>query len=187
MATVYEDRKALHFKCEIWLSLNATGAHLPSLQPGPHQHRPHGSLCGLVPLRTNRRHDPRARLFVNPVHDVLFLNGNSRRGERPTAGVRNYPNLGWYPKIEYSQPLRPRKQTSGTRLSPKHGPAYAALTTRLRQAREAAGLSQTEAARRLGKPQSFISKCESGQRRLDVLELKTLAELYGKELSFFDV
>jgi ribosome-binding protein aMBF1 (putative translation factor) len=89
--------------------------------------------------------------------------------------------------LEYARLLRPKKKTSEPRLSPKHGSAYAALTARLRQAREAAGLSQTEAARRLGKPQSFISKCESGSRRLDVLELKTLAELYGTELSFFDV
>ena len=78
-------------------------------------------------------------------------------------------------------------QKPDPQLSPKHGPAYAALTARLRQARKDAGFSQTQAATRLGKPQSFISKCESGQRRLDVVELKTLAELYGKDLSFFDV
>ena len=76
---------------------------------------------------------------------------------------------------------------SDRQLPPKHGPAYAALTTLLRQARKEAGLSQTKAAERLGKRQSFIAKCESGQRRLDIVELKTLAELYGKDLSFFDV
>ena len=98
-----------------------------------------------------------------------------------------YPKIGWYPNFEYAQYLPPKKKASSPRLSPKHGAAYAALTNRLRQAREDAGLSQTEAARRLDKPQSFISKVESGQRRLDVLELKTLAGVYGKELSFFDV
>ena len=72
------------------------------------------------------------------------------------------------------------------RLAPKHGSAYAALTVRLRKARVDAGLTQAEAAERLGKPQSFISKCESGQRRLDFVELGTLAELYGKDLSFFE-
>lgn len=71
-------------------------------------------------------------------------------------------------------------------LPPRHGAAYAALTDRLRQARRDAGLSQTEAALRLGKPQSFISKCESGQRRLDYVEMKAIARLYGKDLSFFD-
>lgn len=59
------------------------------------------------------------------------------------------------------------------------------LADRLRQARLDAGLSQAEAAARLEKPQSFISKCESGKRRLDFLEMKVVAELYGKELSFF--
>ena len=61
------------------------------------------------------------------------------------------------------------------------------LAARLRQARLDAGLSQTEAASRLKKPQSFISKCESGKRRLDFIEMKVVAELYGKELSFFEV
>ena len=75
---------------------------------------------------------------------------------------------------------------SEARLAPKHGSAYAALTSRIRQARIDAGLTQTEAARRLGKPQSFISKCESGQRRLDFVELGALAALYGKDLSFFE-
>jgi transcriptional regulator with XRE-family HTH domain len=38
-------------------------------------------------------------------------------------------------------------------------------------ARESAGLSQHELARRLSRPQSFVSKCESGERRIDVVEL----------------
>lgn len=71
-------------------------------------------------------------------------------------------------------------------LEPKHGQAYEWLARRLRQARESTGLTQSEAARRLKKPQSFISKCESGERRLDIIELRTFAELYGKDLSFFD-
>ena len=73
------------------------------------------------------------------------------------------------------------------RLEPKHGPAYKALGKRLRHARQSAGFTQAQSAHRLGKPQSFISKCESGERRLDIIELKTFAELYGKDLTFFDV
>jgi transcriptional regulator with XRE-family HTH domain len=48
-----------------------------------------------------------------------------------------------------------------------------------------AGLTQTEAARRLGKPQSYVSKCESGERRVDVVELKALARIYGVPLKYF--
>ena len=62
---------------------------------------------------------------------------------------------------------------------------YASFLKRLRLAREQASLSQTEAARRLGRPQSFISKCESGERRVDVVELRAFARLYGVPLTFF--
>jgi hypothetical protein len=40
-------------------------------------------------------------------------------------------------------------------------------------------------ARKLARPQSFVSKCESGERRVDVVELQEFARLYGKPLSFF--
>jgi len=62
---------------------------------------------------------------------------------------------------------------------------YDAFLRRLRQARVDAGLTQEEAARRLGKPQSFVSKCDSGERRVDVVELGRFADLYGKEVEFF--
>jgi len=64
---------------------------------------------------------------------------------------------------------------------------YDAFLKRLRQARLKAGLTQEEVARRLGKPQSFVSKCESGERRVDVVELTRLAKLYGKTLDFFAI
>ena len=40
----------------------------------------------------------------------------------------------------------------------------------MRATREARGISQQELARRLGKPQSYVSKAEMGERRLDVVE-----------------
>jgi transcriptional regulator with XRE-family HTH domain len=42
-----------------------------------------------------------------------------------------------------------------------------------------AGLRQTDVAKRLGKPQSFVSNYESGERRLDLLELQALCETLG--------
>ncbi len=46
-----------------------------------------------------------------------------------------------------------------------------ALSLLLRGLRHEAGLTQSELAEKLGRPQSFVAKYESGQRRLDVLEL----------------
>ena len=40
----------------------------------------------------------------------------------------------------------------------------------MRAARETRGISQQELAKRLGKPQSYVSKAEMGERRLDVVE-----------------
>ena len=62
---------------------------------------------------------------------------------------------------------------------------YQRFLTRLREARRQAGLTQEEAAHKLGKPQSFLSKCESGERRLDFVEVVALAELYGVDVRFF--
>jgi transcriptional regulator with XRE-family HTH domain len=55
----------------------------------------------------------------------------------------------------------------------------------LRAAREAAGLTQREVARRLVITQSTISELENGQRRLDVAELLLLADLYGRPATWF--
>ena len=62
---------------------------------------------------------------------------------------------------------------------------YKAFLGRLRQARIAAGLTQAEVATRLGRPQSYVSKCESGERRVDVIELGGFARIYRKSLLFF--
>jgi transcriptional regulator with XRE-family HTH domain len=47
---------------------------------------------------------------------------------------------------------------------------YAQLQEALIAARRGQNLTQVEVAERLGKPQSFVSKYESGERRLDVIE-----------------
>jgi transcriptional regulator with XRE-family HTH domain len=73
------------------------------------------------------------------------------------------------------------------KLKPRHGTAYTALAAKLREARKDAGLTQQQAAKLLGKPQSFISKLESGERRLDAVELLTITQLYKKDISFFDI
>lgn len=49
---------------------------------------------------------------------------------------------------------------------------YQLLLRYLREERKRAGLTQTELGDRLGQPQAIISKCERGERRLDVIELR---------------
>lgn len=56
------------------------------------------------------------------------------------------------------------------------------LQALLRQARTDAGLRQADLAQRLGMPQSFISKYESGERRLDLVELGQICEAIGLSL-----
>jgi len=55
-------------------------------------------------------------------------------------------------------------------------PAYRRLCRLLVQARKAASLTQEELAQRLDRPQSFVSKVENGERRLDVVEFVEVAE-----------
>lgn len=46
-------------------------------------------------------------------------------------------------------------------------------------------MTQEQVARILGRPQSFVAKCESGERRVDIVELLDYAALYKKPLTFF--
>ena len=66
-----------------------------------------------------------------------------------------------------------------------HSSEYKTVIKELCEAREAAGLTQTEAAEKLGKPQSYISKIERGERRIDVIELSAIAKLFKRKLDYF--
>ena len=59
------------------------------------------------------------------------------------------------------------------------------LVEKLKKARKEAGLDQIEAAKALGLTQSAISKIESGQRRIDIVQLKAFAKIYGKKIDYF--
>ena len=62
---------------------------------------------------------------------------------------------------------------------------YRRFLKKLKAARLEAGLNQVDVAKRLKKPQSFVSKFETGERRIDPVELRHLAQLYGKPTSYF--
>jgi transcriptional regulator with XRE-family HTH domain len=72
-----------------------------------------------------------------------------------------------------------------TRLPQVYTSRYQVFLDRLKQARYDAGLTQENVAKMLNKPQSFVSKCESGERRVDFVELLEFAKIYNKPLEFF--
>jgi transcriptional regulator with XRE-family HTH domain len=63
--------------------------------------------------------------------------------------------------------------------------AYQAFLKRLIKARKEAGYNQGDISERMGKARTFLSKCELGERRLDVIELQKLARIYGKSIAYF--
>lgn len=62
---------------------------------------------------------------------------------------------------------------------------YANFVEKLRKARLEAGLRQIDVAKKLKRTQSYISRVEVGEQRLDVLELKKFAKLYQKDINYF--
>ena len=61
----------------------------------------------------------------------------------------------------------------------------AVLMKLLRELRQEAGLRQQDLAGQIGEPQSFVSKIESGERRLDILEMRQLCRAFGLSLTQF--
>jgi transcriptional regulator with XRE-family HTH domain len=84
----------------------------------------------------------------------------------------------------------PNPRRSETRRSRKartapHQGVYDSFLQKLIKAREAKGFTQREISERMGMSHSFLSKCETGERSIDVMELLQLAELYGKSPEYF--
>ncbi len=64
-------------------------------------------------------------------------------------------------------------------------PSHRQLVSQLVKARKKVKLRQIDAARKLGRTQSYISKIESGQRRIDTVQLKEFSRIYKKKIDFF--
>ena len=62
---------------------------------------------------------------------------------------------------------------------------YAVMLRLLREIRERKKLTQVQLAERLGEQQAFVSKCESGQRRLDIVQLRIFCRALGTTLPAF--
>jgi transcriptional regulator with XRE-family HTH domain len=62
---------------------------------------------------------------------------------------------------------------------------YRKFLERFKKARKDSGLNLKQVAKKLKRPQSYVSKCEKGERRVDVVELSRFAALYKKPLTYF--
>jgi transcriptional regulator with XRE-family HTH domain len=63
--------------------------------------------------------------------------------------------------------------------------AYEKIGKKLQEAREEAGLSQDELARKLGCTQASLSNYELGKRRLYLADLQRIGQLLGKQVTYF--
>ncbi len=83
-----------------------------------------------------------------------------------------------------------KSKSSETRRSRKartapHQHTYDTLLRLLIEAREEAGMTQREVSAVLGRSHSYLSKCETGERSVDVIDLLQLARLYKKPIQSF--
>jgi len=68
-----------------------------------------------------------------------------------------------------------------------HSPEYKVFLRLLIETREGAGLTQRALAKRLEKPQSYVSKSETGERRVDVVEVIAFCRAIGISWAEFAV
>jgi len=66
-----------------------------------------------------------------------------------------------------------------------HSDEYKEIILKIIKSRNEAGLSQKDVARIINKTQSYISKIENCQLRIDVVQLGELAKLFNKNISYF--
>ncbi|MBX7268798.1 helix-turn-helix transcriptional regulator [Micromonospora sp. Llam7] len=121
-------------------------------------------MCG-GQIRYRRRHPSRSRACDTS----LTVRYHAVPGGH---GSRRYPILG------YSQAGRCGRTVEKSIYSAE----YQRLCALLRELRREAGLTQVQVAAALDVPQSFVSKYESGERRLDVIELRHVAQVLGVPL-----
>lgn len=79
--------------------------------------------------------------------------------------------------------MKPTKRVRGSKVRWRKD--YEAFRAQLIAARLSRGLTQREAAAFLGRSQAYVGKSETGERRVDIVELAQFAKLYGKPLKYF--
>jgi transcriptional regulator with XRE-family HTH domain len=66
-----------------------------------------------------------------------------------------------------------------------HSAQYALFLKTFKEVRRRKGLTQIDLAKMVGETQSFVSKCERGERRIDLIELRTFCNAMDVTLSEF--
>lgn len=79
-------------------------------------------------------------------------------------------------------PRRARNPKLGFQVKSIHDQRYMEVVALLRKAREQSGRTQREIAQMLGRPQSYVSKVETCERRIDFVELLQLCRVIGATL-----
>lgn len=64
-------------------------------------------------------------------------------------------------------------------------PRYSSLMVKLVELRKQSSMTQSQLAKKLNKPQSFVAKYEGGERRLDVIEFVDVLKALGGSVSLF--
>ncbi|MGD0905085.1 MAG: helix-turn-helix transcriptional regulator [Terracidiphilus sp.] len=99
------------------------------------------------------------------------------------------PLLGVLSTLAHTLVCDRKTKTGGAAVpegrNPKLRTYYEGVLSRLIAARVESGLTQRDVSLRLGMAHSFMNKCESGERAIDVAELWALSSLYGKPISYF--
>lgn len=127
-----------------------------------------------IPARRSARagHLVRARATKRPPYVDLSKHVQfSQRSRYPELGYSGCRNIDTGVLMELAA------------LKSLRSPAHVRLLELLVAAREKAGLTQQQLADRLRKPQSFISKYEGGERRIDVIEFIAIAEALQMDAS----
>jgi ribosome-binding protein aMBF1 (putative translation factor) len=105
----------------------------------------------------------------------------------PYRSGENVPCGPWSENIPFwDTHVSPSKLLRVAWRDEKKSGAQAQLGSLLRAARERSGIRQAELARLLGVPQSFVSKYESDERRLDIFEVKLICAHVGLSLPDLD-
>ena len=73
----------------------------------------------------------------------------------------------------------------GTMQKSIYSETYAVFLVLLRETREKAGITQVELSEQLGETQSFVSKCERGERRIDIAELREFCAVMDTTMEKF--